>query len=70
MYLLVCVRLYIGHPVVDVLERVRVRNIIDESDAVCPLVVRACDHVKLLLSRCIPDLDFHFLPIDRDVPHL
>jgi hypothetical protein len=52
------------HPVMNVLVRLLVSNIVGHDDAVSTLVVRGCDSLEALLSSSIPDLEFNLLSIN------
>lgn len=51
-----------GHPSVNSVERVTVRDVVNHNDSVGTLVVRRGDSLKSFLSSCVPNLEFtHFV---------
>jgi hypothetical protein len=47
-----------GKPVLNILERLSVSDIVDEDDTMGTLVIRSSDGFKSLLSGGVPDLKF------------
>jgi len=53
-------------PLLDVVERVHVGNIVDDADTVGAAVVRGCDGTETLLACGVPNLELHCLAIELD----
>lgn len=53
-------------PLLHVLERVEVSDIVHDDDAVCPPIVRGRDGAEALLAGSVPDLQFDRLAIEVD----
>ena len=56
---LVPVLIDFGQPVLNVLERLPVGDVIDQDDSVSTLVVTGSNSLESLLSGCVPDLELH-----------
>lgn len=60
-------------PLLDVVERVHVRHIVDDADAVGSSVVGRCDGSESLLTRCIPlrmkSVSHILMALVEDAPH-
>merc|ERR1711934_477138 len=59
-------RVNLLQPLCDVIERHLIRDIKHHNDAVGAPVVAARNRAESLLSRCVPDLQLHPLPVDCD----
>ena len=57
------VLLDVSDPVLDVVEALLVRDVVDEHDAHGAPVVGRGDRPEPLLTRRVPDLQLHFLPV-------
>ena len=64
------VLLDVSDPVLDVVEALLVRDVVDEHDAHGAPVVGGRDGPEPLLPRRVPNLQFDFLPIQLDRPDL
>mmetsp|Transcript_2244 Transcript_2244/g.6664 ORF Transcript_2244/g.6664 Transcript_2244/m.6664 type:complete len:231 (+) Transcript_2244:224-916(+) len=56
----------LAQPLLHVVERVHVRHIVDDDDAVCAAVVAASDGPEALLARRVPNLKLDGLPLQVD----
>lgn len=55
-------------PLLDVVERVHVRHIVNDADTVSATVVRGSDGSETLLTGGVPNLQLHCLSIELDGP--
>eukprot|EP00295_Goniomonas_pacifica_P035461 CAMPEP_0175952210 /NCGR_PEP_ID=MMETSP0108-20121206/30620_1 /TAXON_ID=195067 ORGANISM="Goniomonas pacifica, Strain CCMP1869" /NCGR_SAMPLE_ID=MMETSP0108 /ASSEMBLY_ACC=CAM_ASM_000204 /LENGTH=234 /DNA_ID=CAMNT_0017278537 /DNA_START=113 /DNA_END=818 /DNA_ORIENTATION=- len=52
------------HPLLDIVERLLIRHVVNNNDAVCPAVVAGSDGTEALLASSVPNLELDRLAIE------